>query len=247
MKNVISGILLMYIVCDLCAVDDKIWGFWMSEPNMSGTKKELMLEYEYHLEKNNGFEGSGYFQADEKEFLDNHVILGTMLYPGNGGLFLITGAEEINGNEYNLFLMSIIGADGGIPVYGEGAIRMVFLEEDTIYFETMSDDKLGTYNHFFRGPDDLKYRAMVTDAYYPERSGIPRYAQIQEERKRLEDQQRAREQEEYNESEIMDEIIAQQPEISLPLIIMFAAAGVLVAAGVAVFLVRRKKWIYGKG
>jgi hypothetical protein len=51
MKNVIFGILLAYLVCDLHAVDDKIWGFWMSEPHVSGTKDELEIKWQYHLEK----------------------------------------------------------------------------------------------------------------------------------------------------------------------------------------------------
>jgi hypothetical protein len=232
MKKVIFGILLIYLVCDLHAVDDKIWGFWMSRPGMSGTKRELKLEWEYHMEKNKDLDMSGY----DKEILESYTILGIMPYPGNGGTFFITGIEEVNSNEYILFLMSSLGYD-----YGEGSIRMVFIDEDTIYFEAITDDRLETYNHFFRGSSDIKYRAEVLDAYYPERAGIPRYTQIQEERKRLEEQEKAIVQEEYKEIETIDEIVVQQPGTALPLSVVLAAVGIAVVAGVLVFLIRRKR------
>jgi hypothetical protein len=234
MKKVIFGILLVYLVCDLHAVDDKIWGFWMSRPGMSGTKRELKIEWEYHMEKNKNLDMSGYYE--EGLPLERYTIFGTMVYPGNGGIFYITDIEEVNSNEYILFLMSSLGYD-----YGEGSIRMVFIDEDTIYFEALTDDRLGTYNHFFRGSDDIKYRAEVLDAYYPERAGILRYTQLQEERKRPEEQEKAIVQEEYKEIETIDEIVVQQPGTALPLSVVLTAVGIAVVAGVLVFLIRRKR------
>jgi hypothetical protein len=244
MKNVIFGILLAYLVCDLHAVDDKIWGFWMSRPGMSGTKRELKLEWEYHMEKNKDLDMSGMLEED-REILERYTIFGTMVYPGNGGIFYITGIEEVNSNEYILFLMTSLGADRGIPVYGEGTVRMVFIDEDTIYFERIPNDRSGTNNQFFQffhdpsdGPSDIKYRAEVVDAYYPERAGILRY----EERKRLDEQEKAMAQEEYTGIEVQEEYeVEQQPGTALPLVIVVAAAGIAVAAGVVVVLLRRKK------
>jgi hypothetical protein len=237
MKNAIFGILLVYLVCDLHAVDDKIWGFWMSRPGMSGTKRELKIEWEYHMEKNKNLDMSGYYE--EGLPLERYTIFGTMVYPGNGGIFYITDIEEMNSNEYILFLMTSLGADRGIPIYGEGSVRMVFIDEDTIYFEGIPDDRSGTdnqFSQFFRGSGDIKYRAEVVDAYYPERAGILRY----EERKRLDEQEKAMAQEEYTGIETVDEV-EQQPRTALPLVIVMAVAGIVVAAGIAVFLLRRKK------
>jgi hypothetical protein len=240
-KKIFRIIFFSFALIELYGDDDKIWGFWFPEPDIQGTRQELKLEFEYHLEKNNGFESDAYFQY-HKQLLENYTIYGTMAYPGNGGIFLIINIEIITRDEYILSMINNIDSESPIPAFSEGTIRMVFLDEDTVYFATVSDDESGTYNHFFRGPNDLKYRAMVTDAYYPERAGIPRYTQIQEERKRLEEQKKVVEQEEHNEIKtVINEGVTQQPGTALSLIIALAAAGVLLAAVVVVLLVRQKK------
>jgi hypothetical protein len=161
-------------------------------------------------------------------------------------------------------MINNIDSESPIPVFSEGAVRMVFFDEDTIYFETVSDDKSGTYNHFFRGISDLKYRARVTDTYYPERAGIPRYTQIQEERKRLEGADGSMG---YPPSEIPQTVVLAEPEpvdippadyeeaagfdpieetveqqsAGIPLVIILVIAGIVVIGGATAFVVLRKK------
>jgi len=112
-----------------------------------------------------------------QDFLETHNVVGTMLYPGQGGIFIITDIKEITSDEYILYMSTMIGSNGGVWIFGDGVVKMVFIDEDTIYFETLSDEGNGWYNHFFTGRGKEKYRAEVTDGYYPERAGITRYSE----------------------------------------------------------------------
>jgi len=174
MKKTFFVIFAAVVVLNVHAVDDKIWGFWFPEQGTKGTYSKLKREYEYHLEKMRNIKDDPTFNHMQ-DFLETHTVLGTMLYPGQGGIFIITDIKEITSDEYILYMSTPYGSNGGVNVYGDGIVKMVFLDEDTIYFETLSDEAKGWYSGFFTG--SKKYRAEVTDGYYPERAGITRYSE----------------------------------------------------------------------
>jgi hypothetical protein len=176
MKKTFFVIFAAVVVLNVHAVDDKIWGFWLYEKGVRGSYSTLKHRFEYHLEKMRNIKDDPTFNLMQ-DFLETHTVVGTMLYPGQGGIFIITDIKEITSDEYILYMSTMIGSDGGVQIYGDGVVKMVFIDEDTIYFETLSDNELGTYNHFFHARGEKQYRAEVTDGYYPERAGITRYSE----------------------------------------------------------------------
>jgi hypothetical protein len=236
MKKTFFVIFAAVVVLNVHAVDDKIWGFWLYEKGVSGTYSKLEQRREYHLEKMRNIKNDGYFR-NRHDFLETHTVVGTMLYPSQGGVFIITDIEEKTSDEYILYMSTVIGSDGAVYIYGDGIVKMVFLDEDTIYFEMLSDNELGTYNHFFTGRGEKKYRAEITDGYYPERAGITRYSE------RMKQPELETPPTEINLS-INEPVQNKDEEISMPMWAWFAIIGgaiVVVGGGTAVFVIRKRK------
>ena len=246
MKKIFFAVFILSFLNNIHAIDDKIWGFWLSEKNMRGTKLELEREFEYHLEKIKDIRNNAYFR-NQQDFLETHTVLGTMLYPGNGGIFILTNIEEITSYEYILYMTTVIGYIGETKEYGDGTVKMFFFNEDAVYFEALSDDENGTYSHFFQGPEKVKYRATVTDSYYPERAGIPNYS------KRMLDYSPpvTNTQEEVKQPELTNLSVDTENQQSdqnsaktsaIPLWALFAIiGGVVVVAGGVVFVMMRSR------
>ena len=235
MKKTFFVIFAAVVVLNVHAVDDKIWGFWFPEQGTKGTYSKLKREYEYHLEKMRNIKDDPTFNHMQ-DFLETHTVLGTMLYPGQGGIFIITDIKEITSDEYILYMSTPYGSNGGVNVYGDGIVKMVFLDEDTIYFETLSDEAKGWYNGFFTGYEEKKYRAEVTDGYYPERAGITRYSE------RMKQPELEAPPTEIN-SSINEPVQNDAERHFIPLWAWFAIIGGAAAVGgcAAFFIVKRKK------
>ena len=243
MKKIFFAVFILSFSNNIHAIDDKIWGFWFPEKNVRGTQLELEEEFEYHLQK--------YCEVNdlyiEQDFLETHTVLGTMLYPGNGGFFILTDIKEITSDEYILYMSTVIGSIRETTIYGDGTVKMVFLDEDTVYFEAFPDCESIIYNQFFSGPKKVKYRATVTDSYYPERAGIPNYS------KRMLDYSPpvTNTQEEVKQPELTNLSVDTENQQSdqnsaktsaIPLWALFAIiGGVVVVAGGVVFVMMRSR------
>jgi hypothetical protein len=130
---------------------DRICGYWALDPNLIGTERDLAVQC---------------YTITHEEFEDyyNKYIGRIGINIGGGAdYYNIMHIEKIDINEYILNLGITYGSSGGrIPIISYGSIRLQFINNDTIFFETINyDHEHGWFLYDFIGSNVLCYKAIV--------------------------------------------------------------------------------------
>jgi hypothetical protein len=103
-------------------------------------------------------------KEDSEDYYNNYIGIISIYFFGGSDKFDIININKADENEYVLNVGITYGSYGGkIPIISYGKLRMVFINNDAVFFEIIShdDEGGGYYIDYFFGTNVPYYRATI--------------------------------------------------------------------------------------